>query len=167
MPQTQNSFFSVLFGCFLSEVSGTNDNIKKYREYNDDTDDKSLDADLCTDHVQTIFQCLPNGCTCEGSKKDSSSSKWGNATDYAGCYAVHLVHVSCFHVAHSCLCAEDITNDTRADSTYQICLNCCIYNIHTGQFRSIHVGADRVNMSSCARRKKKIRKITRAIQKVL
>ena len=143
-------FFSVLFGCFLSEVSGTNDNIKKYREYNDDTDDKSLDADLCTDHVQTILQCLPYSRTGKGSEQKSCSAERGDAADNAGRNAVHLVHVSCFHVAHSCLCAEDITNDTRADSTYQICLNCCIYNIHTGQFRSIHVGADRVNMSSCA-----------------
>lgn len=86
----------------------------------------------CAPIMFSPFSRSPYSRACECTEQKSCSAERGDTADNAGCNAVHLVHVSCFHVAHSCLCAEDITNDTRADSTYQICLNCCIYNIHTG-----------------------------------
>ena len=100
-------------------------------------------------YVQTIFQSLPDSCTCEGSKKDSSSSKWGNATDYAGCYAIHLVHVSSFQISHTSLCEKDKTNYTVADGAYQISLYGGGNYVYTRKLCRVHVRTDCVNMTAC------------------
>ena len=133
----------------FSKLAVSYNYIQQYGCNYDHADYNSLDTNLCTDHVQTIFQCLPNGCTCEGSKKDSCSSKWGNATDYAGCYAVHLVHVSSFHISHTSLCAKDKANHTGAYGAYQISLYCGGNYVYTRKLCCVHVRTDCVNMTAC------------------
>ena len=140
------SFFLLCF-LFLAELAASYYDIEKHRTYYNDTDYDSLDADLCADHVQSIFQCLPYSCTCKRSKQKSGAAKRGYAADNASCYTVHFVHVSCFHVTHACLCAEDQSDDTGADRADQIRLGRRHDYVYTGELRCIDIGTDRVNVT--------------------
>ena len=68
------SFF-LLYFLFLAELAASYYDIEKHCTYYNDTDYDSLDADLCADHVQTVFKRLPYSCTCKRSKQKSGTAK--------------------------------------------------------------------------------------------
>lgn len=54
----------------FAKLSVSYNYIQQYGCNYDHADYNSLDTNLCTDHVQTIFQSLPDSCTCEKAVKD-------------------------------------------------------------------------------------------------
>ena len=134
-----------------SELSASYHYIQKNSCYNDHADHYPLDAYLCTDHIQSVFQRLPYCCSCKGSKKNTSTSKWGNTPDYTGSNTIHLIHVAGFHISHSCLCTKDKAYNTGTHRTYQICFHCGRNYIYAGKLCCIHVGSDSINMENLHR----------------
>ena len=122
--------------------------IRENGQYDDHSDDDPLNPNLRSHHIESVFQSLPESGSREGSKKKSRSPKRRDSSDDSRRDAVHLVHVSGLHIAHSGLCAEDIAHDYRTECADQIGLNRSRHDIHSREPCGVRIGADRIDMSS-------------------